>query len=345
MNIIDVPWDEVRKFITPLDLVFFSGNDFVSSTICELQRQKLEIGLFSHVGIIVNSFVLPHVKELQPNELYVWESTSSLRLPGFQNEAPDVFGNHRIGVQIRNLKQVFESYNGGLYIGKLKNNPLYINYTEQNTLDKINDKIFLTQKQIEQQKKIFNYKDELNKILKEIKDLETSFDPIEQEEKSPTSSEDEGKDLILEQIIKIGKEFEANLQNKYIQINNRVYNEFKNSKEHLAIQKKIKIIYEIYGNKLYNASILDLFSALYPILRPLRSLKYKIIRKLAKLFKNKKNILATPVFCSQFVALIYNNLGIIDVKIDVMNFVPVDFLGCDEDGQPNIVQNIFKIVK
>ena len=347
MNIIKIKWEDMIKIITPLDLVLFAGSDFVSSSIKNLQKQKLTLGDFSHVGIIVTSFVLPHIKELNPNEYYVWESTSSLRLPGFENEPSDIFGKNKLGVQIRNLKEVLDVYKGGVYIGKLKNNPLY-SYAfslKLNEFNKLNEKLEISYYQIKQQETVKHYKFELHEILKDIKDLEKSLEsnPPSDSSKSSSGSFD-NQELMLEQMIKVSQDFQTHLLNKYSQINHLVFRDFKNTKEYKKILKKLKIIYEVYGDKFYNASMLDLFSALYPILRPLRSLKYSFYRTLAKLFK-KKDIEGTPVFCSQFVAIIYNSLGIIDEKIDVKNFVPVDFLGVDEDGQKNIIQNIFLLEK
>ena len=63
------------------------------------------------------------------------------------------------------------------------------------------------------------------------------------------------------------------------------------------------------------------------------------------IFQKSKKIKEEKLFCSQFVAIVYKELGLIDRKMNVKNFVPVDFLGVDEDGQKNIVSNIFKICK
>ena len=374
--IVDKRWDDLVKLITPLDLVLFAGKDLVSSTIRNLQDKKLAIGNFSHVGVIVSSFVLPHIKELQPGEWYVWESTSSLRLPGFENEVPDIFGKHKLGVQIRNLKQVLEVYNGDIYIAKVKNNPLYLNYNLNIQIpsprqsptgpeDSPKLKLSTTQELAEIIKvldkpseiivsdKIITVSEEFDKIIEDIdraiqeNDSENSLDSDDISTNLMVKKiHDTIKDINenIDEAMVIAKEIEKEIDDLCIYFNKFVEDKSKNSKRYKKIIKEIRYIYEIYGNRMYNASALDLLSALYPILRPFRNLKYKALRGLAKLFRNKK-IEPNAVFCSQFVAIIYSRLGVIDKNIDIKNFVPVDFLGCDEDGQKNIVSNIYRIIK
>lgn len=50
------------------------------------------------------------------------------------------------------------------------------------------------------------------------------------------------------------------------------------------------------------------------------------------------------MFCSELVAVIYQQLGIIEEKFDPQNVIPVDFLGCDADGLPQIVHRPTYIV-
>jgi hypothetical protein len=376
--IVDKRWDDLVKLITPLDLVLFAGKDLISSTIRTLQDRKLTIGNFSHVGIIVNSLILPHLKELKQGEWYVWESTSSLRLPGFESEVPDIFGKHKLGVQIRNLRNVLEVYNGEIYIGKIKNNPLYLNYnlniqipSPRPSPDSTDDaspkfKLSTTQELAEIIKildqpsevivpeKINTISEDFDKIIEDINQSITETDEKQENEDPDDISSNlmiqKMKDTIkeinenIDDVMIIAKEIEKEIDDLCIYFNQFVEDKTNKSKKYKQIIREIRCIYEIYGNRMYNASVLDLLSALYPILRPFRNLKYKVLRGLSKLFKNKK-IEPNAVFCSQFVAIIYSRLGVIDKNIDFKNFVPVDFLGCDEDGQKNIVSNIYKIIK
>jgi hypothetical protein len=147
----------------------------------------------------------------------------------------------------------------------------------------------------------------------------------------------------MKQTRKIQEEIDKSLDEIFSGYNQMIERHFKGSEGYKEIVNKMNMIYKIYGNRMYNASLLDLFSALYPVLRPLRGLKYKVIKGLGKIFRKSKKLKEDKLFCSQFVAIIYRELGLIDSKIDVKNFVPVDFLGMDEDGQKNIVSNIFKV--
>ena len=285
--IVDKRWDDLVKLITPLDLVLFAGKDIVSSTIRNLQDKKLTIGNFSHVGVIVSSFVLPHVKELQPGEWYVWESTSSLRLPGFENEVPDVFGKHKLGVQIRNLKQVLEIYNGDIYIAKIKNNPLYLNYNLNiqipsprqspiGTDESPKFKLSTTQELAEIIKvldkpsefivadKIITVSEEFDKIIGDINKI------IHDTDTSPTTSDISSNLMIqkmhdtikeinqnIDDAMSIAKEIEREIDDLCIYFNKFVEDKSNKSKRYKEIIREIKSIYEVYGNRMYNASALD----------------------------------------------------------------------------------------
>jgi hypothetical protein len=320
--IFEKSWDDLVKLITPLDLVLFSGSDLVSSAIQKLEKQKLSIHQISHVGIVVSSSIFPKIKQLNPTEWYVWESTSSLRLPGFENEVLDIFGKEKLGVQIRNLKDVFQIYKGKVYIGKLIQHPLI---TESNYCF---DSILKT------------IKEEIDHMNLQFRDLEKY---VQDSNQTLTSKEQiiiqDEMDLVRQHLKSVSHD---HLDRWTVKIEDDVRNVYLGSKKNHKIMQDLRWLYELYGNRMYNASFLDLLSALFPVLRPLRSMKYKMIRRLAKVFKSKK-MTEESLFCSQFVALVYQKLGIIDPKMNPADFVPVDFLGCDQDGQPNLVSLIFEI--
>ena len=301
-------WDDVVKLISPLDLVLFAGSDLISKTIRKLES----IDMVSHVGILVCSSIFPHLPQLEPNEWYVWESTSSLRLPGFENEVLDIFGKEKLGVQIRKLKDVFQIYKGKVYVGKLIHNPL-LNQTNQflQQIDEMNHELRELSFMIHESKVS---KEEHELLETELKSIREQMFLLESQLVFPLDVIHDEKSLIC-----------TNHDSK-------------------KIIQDLRCLYEIYGNRMYNASAIDLLSAVYPALRPLRSLKYKALKKLAKLFRSKK-MTQYSLFCSQFVALVYQKLGIVCQEIDAKNFVPVDFLGVDDDGQPNILSMIFEIKK
>lgn len=127
-NIREVKYNRLKKRIMPLDVIFFSGNDFISKTIKFLQEKKLGNGSISHIGLIVNKDILPNVPNLEKDKLYIWESTSSVELPFYSEKAIDVVsGQGKFGIQIRDLEQVIEHYlskqDTAVYWGKLRENP------------------------------------------------------------------------------------------------------------------------------------------------------------------------------------------------------------------------------
>jgi hypothetical protein len=236
----------ILKKIKPLDLIMFSGNNFLSKTIRLVEKEKLGLGTISHVGIVITKEILPHIKELDPCKFYIWESTNS-RIK-FSNHPKDILGKSKFGVQIRDLKDVIEyylQYQGKVFWGKLDQNPFKIKYKDS--------LITFHQRRI--------------------------------------------------QIIEKFKEIEKN-----------------------------------YGNSRFNLSFIDLAASVFPSLRPLRSLK----KKLNKVFKRKKKKSYTPFFCSEFVAMIYKSISLLDENIDPSNVVPVDFLGIKESRSPKLIKKIIE---
>ena len=99
----------------PLDLALFKGRDIVSAII----STGLELGVgasdWTHVGVLVDSTVLP-LPQLKQGRLYVLESTSS-------NDAnPDVVsGKKDFGVQIRDFETSLRLYEGHVGFAALAN--------------------------------------------------------------------------------------------------------------------------------------------------------------------------------------------------------------------------------
>lgn len=94
--------------IKPLDLIFFTGNEFISNTIRFLEKKRLgkNAGKYSHVGLIVTSEILDHPK-IKKNKLYIWESTMS----GFLgNEVYNIDGKSFFGSQVRDFDQILNNY-------------------------------------------------------------------------------------------------------------------------------------------------------------------------------------------------------------------------------------------
>jgi len=92
----------------PLDLILFRGSDVISKTVEEAEQVGIGLSDYSHVGIVISGEMLPNIKELKRDVLYVWESTVN---------------KNRYGVQIRELNIGIEKYVGDIYIAKLITNP------------------------------------------------------------------------------------------------------------------------------------------------------------------------------------------------------------------------------
>jgi len=334
MNIIKIVWEDVYKVITPLDLVLYSSDNLVISSNKKLLKQNLYFADFSNIGIIVTSFILPNLKELSQNEYYVLEKNTN-----------------KPGIQIKNLREI---YKNGIYICKMKNNPLY-SYAlnlKSTEFDKINDQLEISYYQIKQQETVKNYQDELKVILKDIKNLEKSLEsnppspvspsstPLSTPSASPPSSplsspvstdscsSLDNQDLILKQIIKISEDFQTHLINKYIQLNQLVIRDFVHTKEYLGLVKKVNIFYKLNTINIFSIKNLQLFSKLNPILNTFGSFKYKVFKSFFA--KQEKNISLIDLIFS-----IYQYLRVVDSQINID----------DKEIHHNLIQNIFLLCK
>ena len=124
-----VEYDKIKENFAPLDLILFQGSEPVSKLIGFLELETLGNGDFSHVGLLVNSEILPTIPQLQPGRWYVWESTFSAT-EGFMKKFSDgvaniTTGEGKFGVQIRDFIDVCTSYqkDGKVAWAKLINNP------------------------------------------------------------------------------------------------------------------------------------------------------------------------------------------------------------------------------
>ena len=109
-----IPYETIRSSLKAFDLVFFKGVGF-SADIIRLGERMTSTNKydpntleFSHVGIVITSDLLQGIKNVQSNELYLWESTLNDR-SGIG--VPDINGKYIKGVQLRNLDAVINEYN------------------------------------------------------------------------------------------------------------------------------------------------------------------------------------------------------------------------------------------
>jgi len=106
-----LPYSELCQRFNPGDLLLFRGGDWISKTIMKIETIENCSGQFSHVGVVVNSDMLPTIPQLKPGRWYVLESTCTV--PYFTDGVPDVrTGMIRFGVQLRDLELVVRDYEG-----------------------------------------------------------------------------------------------------------------------------------------------------------------------------------------------------------------------------------------
>ena len=104
---------DVLSRIRPLDLIFFRGTDLVSHTIRECQRHHAKSHCYdcslvpSHIGIVVNRELLPHVTCMKSSKLYLLESTITY---GYVTSTSRILDGVDNGVQLRELKRALDVY-------------------------------------------------------------------------------------------------------------------------------------------------------------------------------------------------------------------------------------------
>jgi len=118
-------YKDIKNQIKPLDLVVFRGGEFVSTGIRILEELQVGNADWTHVGLVIDTSILPTIPNGKPDKLYVLESTMSGKLSG--DKLCDVEGNGVFGVQIRDMEKLVKAYNasGNTLVGwcRLKNNP------------------------------------------------------------------------------------------------------------------------------------------------------------------------------------------------------------------------------
>lgn len=137
-----ISYQEIKDKLRPFDLIAFRGGDIISDLITTLEHHKVGVGVFSHVGMVVTADILPRYNYkgqefiLEPNRVYILESTFSYKIKGIMDNCPDVITNKgHLGVQLRSLEEVIPRYitNEKTKVAwcKLINNPFEIIGEEQ----------------------------------------------------------------------------------------------------------------------------------------------------------------------------------------------------------------------
>jgi hypothetical protein len=224
---------------------------------------------FSHVGMVVTSDILDG---LQPGEIYVWESTSSLGsgVPALRLQDDEsgskVFrpGRERVGVQLRDMQWVSAKYRGDIMWCPVKDNPLDRRVSKN---------------------------PEIEGVLQET---------MENRRKSGS-------------IISLGKREDSTLQ-KLETLEKDII--------HADIRKRFTALFMAMDGGRYQMSPTHLGGALFGCCRPVRDTVG----------------VSLGVFCSELVAMVYQEFGILSEEIRSGDVLPMDFIGYDRDDIPIVVK-------
>lgn len=98
------------------------------------------------------------------------------------------------------------------------------------------------------------------------------------------------------------------------------------------LKDRICEIYKTYNGQQYTMNPLDLLGAVFPSLRPARD-------KTIEYLEDRQVHVDHWMFCSEFVATVYRDLGILPQDTIPKNVVPSDFISKDIDGMPRVVSD------
>jgi len=116
------------------------------------------------------------------------------------------------------------------------------------------------------------------------------------------------------------------------------------------IRKVLSDIHEQFGRRTYEANVLSLLAVVFPWLRKARDAVDTVIIDGYKLFRSWSSTLIGPpdvpvagwLFCSELIAIVYQNLNVLDKGQDVRNMAPADFLGV-RNPYPNVTSELIPL--
>lgn len=120
-------------------------------------------------------------------------------------------------------------------------------------------------------------------------------------------------------------------------------NPWKQTENHKQIKKIVRRLHREVGCKTYELNFLELAASLFPFLRKFRNkaewiedVGYGILRSFKIVEDNGGDAF---YFCTELVAYILQELGVISSHIKPNEVVPMDFLGYDREGMESLVDN------
>ncbi|CAH6419023.1 Hypothetical protein HVR_LOCUS211 [uncultured virus] len=110
-----------------------------------------------------------------------------------------------------------------------------------------------------------------------------------------------------------------------------------------VITERFKGLFAEYDGRMYEIDLVSLFGAMFPAIRPLRTIRDDIYNTLYSVlnFVGLANVQSGPAgwqFCSELVSNIYQAYDVIPKTVNTKNVLPVDFFGYDRDGLPALVE-------
>lgn len=288
-------YNDLKSKIKPLDLLLFKGTDFVSKTISKCELYMEGSGSYSHTGIVISWEVMPFLSELEEGKLYIWESTMSGSCRGMNRggEVPDVeTGKGCFGVQIRDLEEVIKHYlsvNQEVKIEEIKA-----------SIDEIGQ--FL-----------------VNPNLTDIEKIEKSFDDIT---------------VSLREMKKRLNKVKNPKDEAIISWCRLIQNPFPQKSEEICL--KLREFHKRYGHRHYEERPLVLMSAVFPkCYYWLKNIDWALVKEdkflhhlgLKKFVPTEEELDDKSLFCSQFVTLVYQELGIMKEELEACEISPVDLMG------------------
>lgn len=88
-----------------------------------------------------------------------------------------------------------------------------------------------------------------------------------------------------------------------------------------ALKLKLSEAYDKYKDVEFDYNILNLLASLYPEIREVRDFFWKLLKK--------SSVDDKYMFCSEFAASLYRDLGLVSSEVDPTVIVPQDFIGHD----------------
>lgn len=305
----------------PLDMLLFRGGDTISDSIRVLSEKNNGNGDFSHAGMIVTKDMMPYIDNMKKNKLYIWEATMSYSLFGLTDGVPDLETNKgRFGIQIRDLEKVVDAYvedsdKKAMAWCKLTNNP-WLKKHDENISDTISRRKDITRKIKQLHTKIGRTGFERNPFA-----VISAFIPFTKPLR-----------IISDNLIVGGIEAISWLSDEADEIFQDIHSRLNFAREAINKNKALFKAEQKHNNKKNNDKKHN--DKKYNDKKHNDDVHKNIIDNEAKIIYYGSHLADKQssrwLFCSEMVALIYIELGIMNKNIDPADVLPTDMISDDK---------------